>query len=298
MVIADREMLLERARTLGHQVPAFTDGAVSIDDRPRLHHVSCSVPVTPGQLNPANAAYVLATLRQAAIGCLNGDYDAVVTGPVHKSIINAAGTPFSGHTEFFAECAGVAQPVMLLVADQLRVALATTHLSLREVPAALSEKSLITLIRCVHQHLVSWFGIAAPLLTVCGLNPHAGEDGYLGREEIDIIAPALARCRADGLRIAGPVPADTAFTPVQRARTHAYIAMYHDQGLPVLKALGFGSAVNVTLGLPFVRTSVDHGTALDLAGTNRLELGSFRAAVKMAIEIAQRRRAAKNSVSA
>ncbi len=214
----------------------------------------------PGQLDPANAPYVLATLARACDGCLAGEFDALVTGPVHKGIINDAGIPFSGHTEFLAARCG-AEPVMMLVAPGLRVALATTHLPLR------------------------LFGLPRPRLLVCGLNPHAGEGGHLGREERDIIAPLLDELRAAGLDLVGPVPADSAFVPEQLAKIDAVLAMYHDQGLPVLKHLGFGQAVNVTLGLPIIRVSVDHGTALELAGTGRADAGSLQSALDLALRM-------------
>jgi 4-hydroxythreonine-4-phosphate dehydrogenase len=231
-----------------------------------------------------NATYVEALLDRAAAGCLQGEFDALVTAPVHKGILNEAGLAFRGHTEFFAARARC-DVVMLLVAPGLRVALATTHLPLAEVPAAISAAGIVRTLRIVHNDLRHRFGIAAPRLAVLGLNPHAGEGGHLGREELDVIAPALAALRNEGLRIDGPLAADTAFVPARRAQYDAYLAMYHDQGLPVLKALGFGAAVNVTLGLPFVRTSVDHGTALDLAGTGTADAASLIAAARLAIEL-------------
>jgi 4-hydroxythreonine-4-phosphate dehydrogenase len=216
--------------------------------------------------------------------CRAGELDALVTGPVHKGVINDAGIAFSGHTEFLAELTD-GEPVMMLACPGLRVALATTHLPLAAVPAAVTADHLARVLRVLHDDLVRRFGIAEPRILVCGLNPHAGEAGHLGREEIDVIAPVLAGLRAEGLRLDGPLPADTVFLPGRLQQADAVLAMYHDQGLPVLKHLGFGTAVNVTLGLPLIRTSVDHGTALELAGTDRADLGSLRAAVRTAVEL-------------
>lgn len=247
--------------------------------------------VTPGRLDPANARYVLRTLETAADLCLDGRADALVTGPVQKSVINDAGIAFSGHTEFLASRTGGALPVMMLVADTLRVALATTHLPLRAVPDALDRRTLQRVLRVLHADLQTRFQLPEPRILVCGLNPHAGESGHLGREEIEVIEPVLAALRAEGLRLEGPLAADTLFTPKVLQRGDAVLAMYHDQGLPVLKYAGFGHAVNVTLGLPIVRTSVDHGTALPLAGTGRADIGSLQAAVKLALALAPRRTA-------
>ncbi|MGL6160482.1 4-hydroxythreonine-4-phosphate dehydrogenase PdxA [Microbulbifer sp.] len=243
----------------------------------------------PGRLDTANAPYVLETLRTAAEGCLSRRFDALVTGPVHKGVINDAGIPFSGHTEFFAGLAGVERVVMMLAADDLRVALATTHLPLRDVSAAISGELLEQILTILHRGLRDRFRIEQPRIGVCGLNPHAGEGGHLGREEIDIISPALDKLRALGMQLTGPLPADTLFTPPQLARCDAVLAMYHDQGLPVLKFKGFGHAVNITLGLPFIRTSVDHGTALDIAGLGTADCGSLQAALAQAVELAQLR---------
>jgi 4-hydroxythreonine-4-phosphate dehydrogenase len=234
-----------------------------------------------------NAPYVIATLAAACDGCLLGDYDALVTGPVHKGILNDAGIPFTGHTEFFAERCG-AEPVMLLTTPGLRVALATTHLPLSQVCAAIDRSRLTRVIEILYGDLVWRFGIDRPRILVCGLNPHAGEGGHLGREEIEVIDPVLTDLRGRGWDLVGPLPADTAFVPGRLADSDAVLAMYHDQGLPVLKHMGFGQAVNVTLGLPIVRTSVDHGTALDLAGTSRADLGSLRAAIEVAAAMARR----------
>ncbi len=256
--------------------------------------VPLRAPVQPGQLSVANAAYVLETLDRAADLCLSGEADALVTGPVQKSVINDAGITFSGHTEYLADRTGGALPVMMLVAERepqpLRVALATTHLPLRAVPDALSSELIESVLRILDRDLRERFGIAAPRILVCGLNPHAGESGHLGREELDTIIPALERLRHDGLDLRGPLPADTLFTPQHLRDADAVLAMFHDQGLPVLKYAGFGAAVNVTLGLPIIRTSVDHGTALDLAGRGTASDGSLRAAVRLAAELARSRR--------
>ena len=237
---------------------------------------------SPGKPDPANARYVLATIDAAAEGCLAGRFDAMVTGPVQKSSINDAGIPFQGHTEYLAAKSGGAHPVMLLVAGTLRVALATTHLALVDVPRFLTRESLERTLAVLERGLRESLCIEAPRILVCGLNPHAGEGGHLGREEIEVIAPVVAALRAKGLALTGPVPADTAFTPASLANTDAVLAMYHDQGLPVIKHTGFGHAVNVTLGLPFQRASVDHGTALDLAGTGRADPGSLFEAIRLA----------------
>jgi len=244
-------------------------------------------PVTPGVLDPANAAYVLATLDRAIDGALAGAFSGIVTAPVHKGVINDAGIPFTGHTEYLMEKAQVTQVVMMLVGGGLRVALATTHLPLAEVPAAITAERLEAVIRVLHHDLVHRFRIGAPRILVAGLNPHAGEGGHLGREEVEVIAPTLARLREEGLDLVGPLPADTLFTPRVLTGSDAQLAMYHDQGLAVLKYASFGTGVIVTLGLPFVRTSVDHGTALDLAGKGVADPGSLFAAVTLASELAQ-----------
>ena len=255
--------------------------------------MSLSAPATPGVLDPRNAPYVLATLARAADGAASGEFAAIVTAPVHKGVINDAGVPFTGHTEFFAQRAR-REVVMMLVAGgesarnggDLRVALATTHLPLAAVPAAITRVGLVRSLRILCDELILRFRIASPRIAVLGLNPHAGEGGHLGREEIDAIAPAIAQLRAAGFDVTGPLPADTAFVPAQLARFDAVLAMYHDQGLPVLKHAGFGHAVNVTLGLPYVRTSVDHGTALDIAGTGKADAGSLVAATRLAMQLA------------
>jgi 4-hydroxythreonine-4-phosphate dehydrogenase len=237
-----------------------------------------------GQLDKRNSAYVLETIKRATHGCLDGTFQAMVTGPVHKGVINDAGIAFSGHTEYIAAITG-GHPVMMLATPGLRVALATTHLPLAEISAALTQERLRAVLEVLHRDLQQRFGIARPRILVCGLNPHAGEGGHLGREEIDVINPVLHSLRAQNLNLLGPLPADTVFTPKYLQNADAVLAMYHDQGLPVLKYKGFGQAVNITLGLPIIRTSVDHGTALDLAGTGRAEIGSLEFALKTALEM-------------
>jgi 4-hydroxythreonine-4-phosphate dehydrogenase len=248
-------------------------------------HVPLAVPSRPGRLDPANARYVLALLDRAVDGCLAGRFDAMVTAPVHKGVVNDAGIPFTGHTEYLAQRTGASLPVMMLAGGGLRVALATTHLPLAAVSAAITGERLAAVLQVLDADLRRSFGVSEPRVLVCGLNPHAGEGGHLGREEIEVIVPALERLRAQGLRLTGPVPADTAFLPERLAGHDAVLAMFHDQGLPVLKHASFGHAVNVTLGLPILRTSVDHGTALDLAGTGRADPGSLRAALRVAREL-------------
>ncbi|MGH8124980.1 MAG: 4-hydroxythreonine-4-phosphate dehydrogenase PdxA [Rhodanobacteraceae bacterium] len=250
----------------------------------RVLNVPLRAEETPGQLDARNAFHVLNTLAHAADGCLGGEFDAIVTAPVQKSVINDAGEPFSGHTEFFAQRAG-RDVVMMLASPELRVALATTHLPLAKVPAAITRESLIRTLRITHAELISKFGLAIPRIAVLGLNPHAGEGGHLGHEEIDTLVPALDALRGEGMQLIGPLPADTAFVPAMRARYDAVLAMYHDQALPVLKSEAFDRTVNITLGLPFVRTSVDHGTALDLAGSGRADPVSMIAAAQMALRL-------------
>ncbi|SUC38274.1 4-hydroxythreonine-4-phosphate dehydrogenase [Proteus mirabilis] len=243
--------------------------------------------VVAGTLNTANGHYVVQTLARACDGCLNGEFSALVTGPVHKGVINDAGVPFTGHTEFFADRSHCQRVVMMLATDTLRVALATTHLPLREVADAITGELLNEIITILNHDLKTKFGISSPHIYVCGLNPHAGEGGHMGREEIDIIEPALEQLRQQGIQLHGPYPADTLFQPKYLTHADAVLAMYHDQGLPVLKYEGFGRAVNITLGLPFIRTSVDHGTALELAGTKSADAGSFRTALNLAINMIQ-----------
>ena len=291
IAIGDTDLLRHAAQTRGIALTLEPDDGQWRTQRApgtlRCIPVALATPSVPGKLDRRNAAYVIATLAHAADGCLAGEFDAVVTAPVHKGIINEAGVAFTGHTEFFATRAKC-DVAMLLVAPGLRVALATTHLSLAQVPAAITAPAILRILRIVYNDLRHRFDIAAPRIAVLGLNPHAGEGGHLGREEIDVIEPALSALRAEGMRLDGPLSADTAFIPAKRAQYDAYLAMYHDQGLPVLKALGFGDAVNVTLGLPFIRTSVDHGTALDIAGSGKADASSMVAAAQMALALAGR----------
>jgi len=291
VAIADPELLRQRAAMLGMSIALQTLGTSA---EPEAHRpgtlqvapVTLASPVEPGKLDPTNANYVLEALQKAVDGCLAGTYSAMVTAPVQKSIINDAGIPFSGHTEFLAEATNTPKVVMMLAAGELRVALATTHLPLKEVPAAVTQELLLEAIGILHRDLVNKFDIPNPKISVLGLNPHAGEGGHMGREEIDTIIPALEKLRATGIDLQGPLPADTAFNPKVLDSCDAVFAMYHDQGLPVLKYAGFGQAVNITLGLPIIRTSVDHGTALDLAGSGRAEVGSLIAAAQAAVTMA------------
>jgi 4-hydroxythreonine-4-phosphate dehydrogenase len=296
VAVCDPQLMRSRALQLG-LATAFED--VDLSAPPELHDagflnilpVPTAVPVDAGKLDPANAAYVLDTLRRAVAECRTHRADALVTGPVQKSVINDAGHSFSGHTEFLADLTHARTPVMMLVADRLRVALVTTHLPLRSVPAAITKRRLTSTLRVLERDLREKFGCARPRILVCGLNPHAGESGHMGREEIDVIEPVLADLRDDGMDLIGPLPADTLFVPARLADADAVLAMYHDQGLPVLKHAGFGEAVNVTLGLPIIRTSVDHGTALDLAGTGQADEGSLQAAIELAISLVHLRHA-------
>ena len=253
---------------------------------PRIEHVPLARPAVPGRLDPANARYVLAVLDRAIRGCLEGEFAAMVTAPVQKSVINDAGIAFTGHTEYLAEHSGAAQVVMMLVGGGLRVALATTHLPLSEVPRAITTNGVSSALRVIDADLKRRFRIARPRILVAGLNPHSGESGHLGREDMEVIAPAIAAALAGGIDAKGPIPADTLFVPERLRQADCVLAMYHDQGLPVLKYASFGRGVNVTLGLPFIRTSVDHGTALDLAGTGRADAGSLAEALKLAIDLA------------
>ncbi|MBW5892752.1 4-hydroxythreonine-4-phosphate dehydrogenase PdxA [Pectobacterium polaris] len=247
--------------------------------------IAAPATIIPGDLNVANSAYVVETLARACDGCLNGEFAALITGPVHKGIINDAGVPFSGHTEFFADRSHCERVVMMLATEELRVALATTHLPLAAVSAAITRQSLHEVITILHHDLQTKFGITQPQIYVCGLNPHAGEGGHMGREELDVINPALDELRQQGITLVGPLPADTLFQPKYLQHADAVLAMYHDQGLPVLKYQGFGRAVNITLGLPFIRTSVDHGTALELAATGSADPSSFITALNLAIKM-------------
>ena len=285
VAVCDPTLLVARAGRLGLslQIESYRDPARVTREPGRLcvQPVPLPTPAVPGRLDPTNASYVLETLRQAVAGCLEGRFSGLVTAPLHKGVINDAGTPFTGHTEFLAELTG-GTPVMMLACPGLRVALATTHLPLRAVSDAITGELLTRVIRILQRDLIRRFGISDPRILVCGLNPHAGEGGHLGREEIEVMEPVLQQLRSAGIDLTGPLPADTLFTPRHLERADAVLAMYHDQGLPVLKHLGFGRAVNITLGLPIVRTSVDHGTALDLAGTDRADMGSLLAAIDCA----------------
>jgi 4-hydroxythreonine-4-phosphate dehydrogenase len=290
VVIADPKVLQDRAKQLGIPLTlrTYTPEVAQtpcVAGECFILPLACAVPVETGVLNPANAEYVLVTLRRAALGCLSGEFAAMVTAPLHKGVINDAGVPFTGHTEFLAELTHAPLPVMMLTAGTLRVALATTHLPLHKVSESITADGLEAVLTILHHDLQTKFGIAQPHIVVCGLNPHAGEGGHLGMEEIEIITPTLQRLREQGLHLTGPLPADTLFTPRHLQGADAVLAMYHDQGLPVLKYAGFGKAINITLGLPIIRTSVDHGTALDLAGTGKAETGSLREAITLAVQL-------------
>lgn len=290
VVAADMELLKQRAgqQRLSIELSPYAPSELRPGHQRgtlRVLHVPTAAPVQAGVLDPANAHYVLSLLDAAAQGCLSGEFAAMVTAPVQKSVINDAGVPFSGHTEYLAEKTGGAYPVMMLATPDLRVALATTHLPLQQVSAAITEALLSRVIRILDHDLRTRFDLASPRIVVCGLNPHAGESGHLGREEIEVITPALQRLRQEGLNLIGPAPADTAFTPQMLKQADAVLAMFHDQGLPVIKFASFGDAVNITLGLPIVRTSVDHGTALALAGTGQADAGSLAAAMQMALRM-------------
>ncbi len=288
VVCADGDVLRQRAAQLGLPL-TLRDYQPGVAPQPQqagtltLLHIATAQPVTAGELTVANGHYVLETLARACDGCLSGEFAALVTGPVHKGVINDAGIPFTGHTEFFAERAGGDRVVMMLATEALRVALATTHLPLKDVADAITRDSLHEVITILHQDLQHKFGLPQPHIFVCGLNPHAGESGHMGREEIDTIIPALDELQQQGIQLTGPLPADTLFQPKYLQHADAVLAMYHDQGLPVLKFQGFGRAVNITLGLPFIRTSVDHGTALELAGLGSAEPVSFITALNLAI---------------
>ncbi len=291
VVLADPALLEARARLLDLPLQLRSyDAAAAPQAQPagslQVLPVELAKPAEPGRLDVLNAPYVLELLRRGCQGCLDGEFHALVTAPVQKSIINDAGIAFSGHTEFFAEACAVDQVVMLLAAGNLRVALATTHLPLAAVPQAISAEGIEAVLRVLHRDLSVRFAISEPRIAVLGLNPHAGESGHLGREEIEVITPVLERLRGEGMALAGPLPADTAFTPRALDTCDAILAMYHDQGLPALKYAGFGQAVNVTLGLPIIRTSVDHGTALELAGLGGADAGSLREALALASQLA------------
>lgn len=297
VIIADHMMLQQRASQLGialkiipfvetESQPHHGDGSLIV------LHLPLAETVIAGKLNANNSHYVLETLKTAASNCATAKnqtkmFDAMVTAPVHKGVINDAGIAFSGHTEFLAELTNTAQVVMMLVGSGLRVALATTHLPLKDVAQSITQQNLETTIRILHHDLVTRFGINNPRVLVAGLNPHAGEDGYLGREEIEIINPVLDKLRTEGMNLVGALPADTLFAKHHLSQADAVLAMYHDQGLPVLKHASFGEGVNITLGLPIIRTSVDHGTALDLAGSGNIEIGSMLAAIELAIQLSK-----------
>ena len=289
MIVGDRGVIAQRAgmRGVRLEVPDYAGPASAAPVC--IKHIPVAHEVVPGTLDARNARHVLQLLDFAIAECTSGRFQAMVTAPVQKSVINDAGIAFTGHTEYLAERTGTPLVVMMLAGAGLRVALATTHLALSEVPRAITRERLEATLRILHGDLVKRFGIARPRILVAGLNPHAGEGGYLGREEIDVIAPVVNKMAGEGFGVSGPYPADTLFTPRVLAQGDAALAMFHDQGLPVLKHAAFGEAVNVTLGLPFIRTSVDHGTALDLAGAGEIETGSLRAAIALACELAARR---------
>lgn len=295
VVSADKGLLEQRAKQLDIDVQLIDYDASALPTPQQagslvVDHIALNVPATAGQLDEKNGHYVLETLERAALGCMNGEFDAIVTGPVHKGVINRAGVAFSGHTEFFADKSNTPLVVMMLATEGLRVALVTTHIPLAYVSKAVTEDRLKKIVHILHQDLVEKFAISSPKIYVCGLNPHAGEDGCLGREEIDTITPTLEKLRhEDGIDLVGPLPADTIFNEKYLNEADAVLGMYHDQVLPVLKYKGFGRSVNITLGLPFIRTSVDHGTALDLAGTGDADTGSFTTALIHAIELVDKK---------
>jgi 4-hydroxythreonine-4-phosphate dehydrogenase len=322
VVIADKELLRQRAAQLGLDVALhdYTPATPRVPGRLSVLHVPLARPAQAGRLDPHNAPYVLETLRRAVQGCLSGEFAGLVTAPVHKGVINDAGIPFTGHTEFLAELTHTPQVVMMLAGKGMRgrhgdaqhsvrepaqritnaalaassenefvmrVALATTHLPLREVADALTAPLLESVLRILQRDLQRRFGIARPRILVAGLNPHAGEGGHLGREEVEVMVPVLDKLRAEGFDVSAPLPADTLFAAHRLKEADAVLAMYHDQGLPVLKHASFGEGVNITLGLPIIRTSVDHGTALELAGTGKADVGSLLEAIKVAVEMAK-----------
>ena len=295
IAITSRDLLIERAAQLGVAVSLLPVEPGNWPEQPApagslyVWDTPLNATVTAGTLDKANAAFVLQTLTRAAQGCVSGDFAGMITAPVHKGVINEAGIPFSGHTEFLADLTHTEQVVMMLATRGLRVALVTTHLPLRQVSDAITPERLMRVTRILYADLQQKFGIAQPRILVCGLNPHAGEGGHLGHEEIDIIEPTLERLRSEGMDLRGPLPADTLFTPKYLEHCDAVLAMYHDQGLPVLKYKGFGAAVNITLGLPIIRTSVDHGTALDLAGSGKIDTGSLQVALETAYQMAETR---------
>ncbi|TKK17544.1 4-hydroxythreonine-4-phosphate dehydrogenase PdxA [Enterobacter cancerogenus] len=290
VVCADATLLQDRAKLLGLplQLLPYDAGQQPSPQKAgtlTLLSVPLRAPVVPGQLSTENGHYVVDTLARACDGCINGEFAALITGPVHKGVINEAGIPFTGHTEFFEERSHSPKVVMMLATEAMRVALVTTHLPIKAIPDAITPELLREIIAILHHDLQTKFGIAQPHVLVCGLNPHAGEGGHMGTEEIDTIIPVLEEMRAQGMNLSGPLPADTLFQPKYLDNADAVLAMYHDQGLPVLKYQGFGRGVNITLGLPFIRTSVDHGTALDLAGQGKADVGSFITALNLAIKM-------------
>ncbi|HEY2629859.1 MAG TPA: 4-hydroxythreonine-4-phosphate dehydrogenase PdxA [Usitatibacter sp.] len=290
VIVGDRGVIAQRAKMRGVALEVPEYRARNYSAQISIKHIPVAAPVQPGVLDARNARHVLDLIDFAIDGCMSGELDAMVTAPVQKSVINDAGIPFTGHTEYLAERTKTPLVVMLLAGGGMRVALATTHLALSEVPRAITAERLESIIRILDADLRKRFGIASPRILVAGLNPHAGEGGYLGREEIDVIAPVIEKLKHEGLGVSGPFPADTLFTPRMLEQGDAALAMFHDQGLPVLKHHAFGEAVNVTLGLPLVRTSVDHGTALDRAGAGEIDAGSMQAAIRLACEMASRGR--------
>lgn len=292
VVLADEGLLARAVAALGAHVALrpYAPGAAPRPGTLEVLHLPLAREAVPGRLNAGNARYVLGLLDRALAGCRSGEFAAMVTAPLHKGVINDAGIPFSGHTEYLAEKTGTSQVVMMLAGGGLRVALATTHLPLAQVPAAITAAGLTRTLAILHADLRDRFGLPRPRILVAGLNPHAGEGGHMGREEIAVITPVLEALRREGMDLKGPFPADTLFTPRVLEQGDAVLAMYHDQGLPVLKYASFGHGINITLGLPIIRTSVDHGTALDLAGSGRADPGSLYCAVELAIELARTRR--------
>jgi 4-hydroxythreonine-4-phosphate dehydrogenase len=287
VVIADKFLLQQRARLLGIDVELhdYAPSVAQVSGKLSVLHVPLAHPAQAGKLDPNNSHYVLETLRRALQGCVSGEFSGMVTAPVHKGTINDAGIPFTGHTEYLAEQTNTPQVVMMLVGGGMRVALATTHLPLRQVADSITAPLLESVLRIMQHDLQRRFGIAQPRILVAGLNPHAGEGGHLGREEIEVLIPVLDKLRVEGINVSRPLPADTLFAAHRLRECDAVLAMYHDQGLPVLKHASFGAGVNITLGLPIIRTSVDHGTALELAGTGKAEIGSLLEAIKAAAEM-------------
>jgi 4-hydroxythreonine-4-phosphate dehydrogenase len=292
VVIGDHALLTQRAKQLGINVQLhdYSPASPLVPGKLKVLHIPLVSSVVEGKLDPSNSAYVLEILRRAVHGCVKGEFSAMVTAPVHKGVINDAGMPFSGHTEYLAELTHTPQVVMMLVGGGMRVALATTHLPLRQVAEAITAPLLENVLRILHRDLQCRFGIPQPRILVAGLNPHAGENGHLGREEIEVMIPVLDKLCAEGMNVSLPLPADTLFAPHRLRECDAVLTMYHDQGLPVLKHASFGEGVNITLGLPIIRTSVDHGTALDLAGTGKAEIGSLLEAIKLASDMVQHER--------